>query len=277
MEEETTTQLKKISILGCGAIGSGIAKAVEQDLKHLCCLTGLYDINKEKITRLEKSLNRDNLVRESLEELLLDCDILVEAVNSSDTHSLIRRSLEAKKDVLTMSVGKLLNAKDLFHLARENRCSLIIPSGAIAGIDAIKSACLVPVEKITLTTRKPISGFSNNSYIKDKGIDLDAIEGERLIFEGSVDDAVRYFPRNINVAATLALASEAKNKITIRIITSPEYTINSHEIDIKGDFGHMISRTENVISPDNPKTSYLAVLSAIQTLKEFCSGVRIGT
>ncbi|MFA5260321.1 MAG: aspartate dehydrogenase domain-containing protein, partial [Candidatus Omnitrophota bacterium] len=93
----------------------------------------------------------------------------------------------------------------------------------------------------------------------------------------TVDDAVRHFPRNINVAATLAIASHAKSKIIIRILTSPEYTINSHEIDIQGDFGHMVSRTENVICPDNPKTSYLAVLSAIQTLKEFCSGVRVGT
>ncbi len=272
----STRKIKRVAILGCGAIGSRIAHAIKKDLQSLCALSGIYDIDPSKTAKLEQALSEDNLIRDSFSALLQDCDILVEAINS-DTHDFIQMALEAKKDVLSVSVGRLLNAEDLLALSIKNGCALLIPSGAIAGIDAVKSASLASISKITLTTRKPIAGFSHNRYIEDRGINLEDITGETCIFEGTVDDAVRYFPRNINVAATLALASHAKSKIVIRLLTSPEYTINSHEIDIQGDFGHMISRTENVVCPDNPKTSYLAVLSAVQTLKEFCSGVRVGT
>ena len=97
-----------------------------------------------------------------------------------------------------------------------------------------------------------------------------------VIFKGSVANAVKAFPRNINVAATLALASQCRRKILIRIIVSPEYKTNSHTIELKGKFGRIVTQTDNLVCPDNPKTSYLAVLSAIQMPKQFPSTVKIG-
>ena len=267
----------KVGILGCGAIGSGIAKSIVFDLKDLCELSGLYDLDAQRIQSLEKSLNKNNLRRTSLEDILNHCDLIVEAVNAKDTQALIRSVLNAKKNILVMSVGKLLNADDLFTLAAKNNTSLLVPSGAIAGIDAIKAASLVGIEKITLTTRKPPAGLTGIPYLESHGIDLTKITDETLVFEGDVDSAVENFPQNINVAATLALACQAKEKIAIRILSSPGYTTNSHEIVVEGDFGRLTTRTENIACPDNPRTSYLAVLSGIQTLKEFCQNIRIGT
>ena len=269
---------KTIGILGCGAIGSRIAKSVTQELSGFCQLTGLFDVIADKVTTTANSLAGQHLIRNSFPDLLDHCQLLVEAINTEDALPLIRQALSAKKDVLVMSVGRLLAALDIAALAKANGVSLLIPSGAIAGIDTIKAASLLKIEKITLTTRKPLNGFKDNAYIRQCGINLAQIRGETTIFEGAIDAAVKYFPQNLNVAATLALASQAKEKISIRIMTSPQFTTNSHEIEVIGDFGRMISRTENVICPDNPKTSYLAVLSGIQTLKEFCSGgVRVGT
>ncbi|MCK5580358.1 MAG: aspartate dehydrogenase [Candidatus Omnitrophica bacterium] len=267
----------KVGIIGCGAIGSGIAKSVVQDLRHLCEISGLYDLDQQKVDTLEQSLNQTDLKRSSLEEILKDCDLMVEAVNATNTQDLIRTALTAKKDILVMSVGKLLNADDLFSLAAENHVTLLIPTGAIAGIDAIKAASLAGITKITLTTRKPPAGLSGIPYIESQGIDLDKITGETVIFDGDVTAAVKHFPQNINVAATLALACNAKDKLTIRIISSPTYTKNSHEIEAEGDFGRIVTLTENIACPDNPKTSYLAVLSGIQALKDFCQNIRIGT
>ncbi len=176
-----------------------------------------------------------------------------------------------------MSIGRLLLTPALFRLARHNHCHLLIPSGAVSGLDTVKAAGLKKIHRITLTTRKPLKGFSNNPYLKKKGIRLDRIRRITTIFEGPVRQAVKHFPRNINVAATLALASGREDKLRIRILTAPHFTKNSHEVEIVGDFGRMVSRTENTICPDNPKTSYLAVLSAIQTLKDFAQGGRIGT
>ncbi len=267
----------RIGIVGCGAIGGGIARYISKGLKKDCQLTGLYDIQYGRVERLRRELSAGPIEKNSLKALLKSCDLMIEAVNATSTREIVREALLSKKDVIAMSVGKLLDASDLFSLARKRGCRLLIPSGAIAGIDAVKSASLARIHKISLTTRKPLNGFANNPYLTRKGIDLAAVKKETVLFKGDVDTAVKFFPQNINVAATLALASQAKDRITVCIMTSPKYKVNSHEIEIIGDFGRIVTRTDNVVSPENPKTSYLAVLSGMQTLKQFCQGTGIGT
>ncbi|HOW36236.1 MAG TPA: aspartate dehydrogenase [Candidatus Omnitrophota bacterium] len=267
----------RIGIVGCGAIGSRIAKSVVNELKSQCALTGLYDINPAKSRNLARRLRRRNTNKKSLAELIRSCDFLVEAINSDETAAIIRKAIKARKSVLAMSIGKLLNAQDLFRLAEKNKSSILLPSGAIAGIDAIKAASLVSIDHITLTTRKPPSGFIKSAYIRQKGINLNAIKGEKVIFDGTVGQAVKAFPENINVAATLALASGVTSKIRVRIMIDPALKQNSHEVEAIGEFGRMTSRTENVICPDSPKTSYLAALSAIRTLKQYFQAVKVGT
>jgi aspartate dehydrogenase len=271
------TRKIRIGIIGCGAIGSRMAKSIQDDMAKQCRLSGLYDLAAEKAEKLGRQLRKKKLFKTSLEGLFRNCDLVVEAVNAPDTKSIIAKALKKRKDVLVMSVGKILNDQNLFSLAHKNRCSLLIPSGAIAGMDAIKAASPLKFSSLTLTTRKPLSGFKNNPYLRQKRLDVDQITAETVIFDGDVNSAVKFFPQNINVAATLALASQAKNKLRIRILTSPEFKTNSHEIEAVGDFGRILTRTENVVCPDNPKTSYLAVLSAIQTLKQYVNNNHIGT
>jgi len=268
----------RIGILGCGAIGSRIAKSVTQELKDCCQLAGFYDCAPAKMATLAKALKQNDLKKRSLKELIQSCDLMVEAVTSTQTDQFVHEALNSGRHVLTMSVGKLLLSQDkIFTAAAKHRCHLLVPSGAIAGIDALKAASLVRIDKITLTTRKPLNGFTQNEYLEKKKIFLATITGETVMFDGTVKEAVKHFPQNINVAATLAFACGMPQKIRVRILTSPEYKINSHEIEIKGEFGRIFTRTENVTCPDNPKTSWLAVLSAIKTLKDFCTGYRIGT
>ena len=267
----------KVGIVGCGAIGSRIAISIQKDLKKTCQLTAIFDIDCKKTQKLERILRQKNVAKASLTEVIKNCDLMIESVNAKNTLSIIRQAFNARKDVLAMSVGKLLNAQALFRLANQKKCHLLLPSGAIAGIDAIKAASLAGLKKIILTTRKPISGFKDNPYLIKKGIDLSKIKKATTLFEGDVQTAVKAFPLNINVAATIALACQAKKKLIIRIITSPKFKTNTHEIEVTGAFGHLKTYTDNVVCPDNPKTSYLAVLSGIQTLKQFCAGVFVGT
>ena len=267
----------KIGIVGCGAIGSRIAKSICKELRKFCYVSGLYDIDQKKTRRLEKNLKLKKVATDALTPLIKNCDCLVEAVNAESTREIIEQALQSQKSVLAMSVGKLLKAPDLFDLARKNKCALLLPSGAIAGLDAIKAASLVHVDKITLITRKPPVSFQNNPYLKKNRIDLTKIKEETLLFRGDVQSAVKWFPQNINVAATLFFASQLKRNITIEIYTCPDYKMNSHEIEMIGDFGRLFTRTDNIVCPDNPKTSYLAVLSGIQTLKQYCTGILIGT
>ncbi len=267
----------RVGIVGCGAIGSGIAEAVQKELKASCELSGLYDVREEAVIRLASRLRQKKLIRRSLKDLIAGCDLMVEAVSAKDTQDLVKQAVMMKKHVLAMSIGKLFKAQSIFRLARLKGSKIILPSGAIAGVDAIKSASLRGIKFIKLTTRKPLSGFYKNAYLESKGIELNRIKKETVLFEGPVSKAVEYFPQNINVAATLALASGNPDKVTVCIKTSPEYTRNCHDVEMVGDFGRMHTSTENVVCPDNPKTSYLAVLSGIQSLKQFSLSLIIGS
>jgi len=278
MPKSTSLKNKpRLGVCGCGAIGARIAQSTTTELKKHYRLTALYDQDHTKTEVLAQKLKNRSLSKKSFRDLLKSSDVVVEAVNPPAARPIIRQALIQKKHTLAMSIGRLLLAQDLFQLAQKKHCQLLIPSGAVSGIDTVKAASLKKISKIVLTTRKPLRGFSGNPYLKKKGIRLDKIRGTTVIFEGSVTQAIKHFPQNINVAATVALASRHPKKLKIRLLTSPYFTVNSHEVEIMGDFGHMVSRTENKICPDNPKTSYLAVLSAIQTLKDFSTGARIGT
>lgn len=163
------------------------------------------------------------------------------------------------------------------QLAREKNCRIYLPSGALTGLDGVKSAAVGRIDSVTLTTRKPPAGLSGAPYLAREGIDLSSLREEKVIFEGSAEEAVEGFPRNINVAATLSLAGIGVAKTRVRIIADPKISRNIHEIEVEGEFGRLISRTENLPSPSNPKTSLLAIFSAIATLKSLASPVRIGT
>jgi len=176
-----------------------------------------------------------------------------------------------------MSTGGLVGREELLQEAEKNNVKLYIPSGAICGVDGLKSASIGNIDSVTLTTRKPPKGLAGAPYLKSKNLDLSDIREETIIFEGSAIDAIGGFPQNVNVSAVLSLAGIGAKKTRVRIVTSPAYTKNVHEIEIIGDFGKITTRTENVPSRTNPKTSALAVFSAIAALKGITSSVRIGT
>ena len=274
----TATKTKlKIGIVGCGAIGSRLAKAVVVNFGDKAELSGIYDVILEKAHNLASELKINNIVVSTLDDLIKRCDFVIESASAKSSKSIAKSVVEAGKDILVMSVGGMLEAQDVFKLAKDKSCHIYFPSGAIAGLDAIKAASFSNINNITITTRKPPSGLKGNEYLLKNNFDLDHIQKETIVFEGSVDKAVELFPQNINVAATLSLASGCKDKIKVKIVTSPEYKRNSHEIIAEGDFGAIKTCTDNLPCPDNPKTSFLAVLSATAMLKNILEPVKIGT
>lgn len=271
-------QKLKIGFIGCGAIGSRLAESVQYNLRDKCVISGLYDLVPEKPISLAKHLHlKPGLIKKSFLELITSSDFIVEAIASNETTTIIQQVVRARKGILVMSVGKILDIPKIFQLAEKNKTPVLIPSGAIAGLDAIKAVGAKDISRISLTTRKPPTSLSQTPYLTQKGIFINAIKKETVIFDGTVDRSIKLFPRNINVAAALALASGVRKKIHVRIITSPQFKTNSHEITVEGKFGSLTTHTHNLPCPDNPKTSYLAVLSALQTLKQYFQSVKIGT
>jgi aspartate dehydrogenase len=267
----------KLGIVGCGAIGSRIALSVKKELKSKFMIAAVYDTDTTKAETLAARFDRKIKVARNLDELIRSSEMIVEAVNTQATQEIVKRSLKARKHILAMSIGRLLNNSSLFSLAERSHSSLLLPSGAIAGLDAVKSAAIAGITSITLTSRKPPAGFSDNRYVIEKKLLSKKTKNDVVLFDGNVSDAVKFFPQNINVAAAIAIAAGPKAKLHVKIIASPGLKRNTHEIVLDGAFGRITTKCENTVCPDNPKTSYLAVLSGIRTLQQFALNVRIGT
>jgi aspartate dehydrogenase len=269
-------QAVRVGIVGCGAIGSAIARAVDAAQVPGAALAAVCDSQPERATALAESLASHPAACD-LAGLIEACDIVVEAASAAALPEIARPALEAGRTVLAMSVGALLGSPDLMALARERGARLLAPSGAIAGLDAVKAAAAAGVESVTLTTRKPPAGLAGAPYLVAHGVDLSKIAEATTVFEGPAAEAVKGFPANVNVAAALSLAGIGPERTRVRIVADPAATANSHEIEVRGEFGCLTARTENRPSPDNPKTSYLAALSAIAALRDAVGQTRIGT
>ncbi|MCX5665853.1 MAG: aspartate dehydrogenase [Candidatus Omnitrophica bacterium] len=266
----------KVGIIGCGTIGSEMARACQDMLKSSVDLVGICDLVEEKALGLQKSLKEKTPVLK-FDELIKRSGLIVEAAGAKISAEILKKAIAGKKDVLIMSIGGLLGNESLLDKAERSGIKVYLPSGALCGIDGLKSASVGRIDSVTLTTRKPPKGLAGAPYIINNNIDLSSIKEETVIFEGTASDAVKGFPQNVNVAAVLSLAGLGAANTRVRIVTSPDYTKNIHEVEIKGESGTITTRTENLPSKVNPKTSQLAVYSAIATLKGIVKSVRIGT
>jgi aspartate dehydrogenase len=270
-------KILKIGIAGCGAIGSSLARVIFSDLKGQAALVGLYDIDTQKACKLAGKLNKPKLAARNLNNLLNKADLVIEAAKPDAVSDIAKKTLSCGVDIMVMSVGGLLeNYRKLESLARKKGCHIYIPSGAVCGIDGLKAAKNCKINKVTLTTRKPARAFLGVDYVLEKKINLQKLTEDTVIFEGSAAMAVRAFPQNINVAATLSLAGLGKDKTNVRLVASPQVTRNIHEVEIDSQAGKIVCRSENVVHPDNPKTSFLAVLSAVATLRRILEPLQIG-
>ncbi|AEF95966.1 aspartate dehydrogenase [Methanotorris igneus] len=265
----------KIGIVGCGAIATFISKAIARKKVSNAKVVAYYDKNRHKAEKLSKITNAD--VCDSIDELVKkDIDLVVEAASIKAVEEVATKALSNNKDVLVMSVGAFVDKElflKLYNLAKDKGRKIYLPSGAIAGIDAIKSLTFGKIEEVVLKTTKPVEGLKE--ALKDKGIDADAIKEPTVVFEGDVFDAIKQFPSNINVSVMLSIASEFPAKVII--VADPNAKTNNHEIFVKSSIGTLKVLIENVPCEENPKTSALAAYSAIRIIKDISEPIKIGT
>ncbi len=261
----------KAALIGCGNIGTALAFTLEK--RGGIQLRSLVDENQPSALQLQKKLkiNKPKIV--SLEEAILNNDLIIEAASPSAVREIIKvlSLYQLKKKLMVISTGGLISKNNL--LKKISGCEVFIPSGAIAGLDAIK-AVSNKIDSLELITSKPPAGLQESPFVKNLKINLSLLKKKKIIFEGNIFDAVNCFPQNINVAASLFLASKFKN-IKVSIVADPNTTTNNHEIICKGKFGTIHTITRNFPSP-NPKTSYLALLSAQSVLTNIDNKIKIG-
>ncbi len=241
--------MKKIGVIGCGNMFRVLVEAAKSGkLKgEIVCA---YDYQRERCEEL-------GIPYMTVEKMLSNVDIVVEAASIQAVKEYGEIVLSAGKDFVVMSVGALLDddlRKNLMKISRRTGARIIVPSGAIGGIDAIKA--LPEDAMIKIVTTKPS---------RTLGVD---VKERKVIFSGNAKEAVEKFPRSMNVAALLSLASG--KTVDVEVIADPNAERNTHRIICEGSFGKMEITVENVPSPYNPRTSYLACLSLIRVLNNLC-------
>lgn len=241
-------RVKKLGVIGCGVIGTLIAQSFAERLIQ-CDELLLHDKDIEKARRLRDSLKVPITPMSSVDEMIRAKPIIiVEAASQQAVRDYLQKILSSNIEMVVMSVGALLDMD-----VKSKRVH--IPSGAIGGLDAISTAALAGIQEITLTTRK-----------NPKTLNLDNVS-EKTAYEGFAKEAVKLFPREMNVAATLALTVRP-HEVKVRVISDPKTTRNVHEIRLLWKHGNMLFRFENDPHPENPGTSALAAWSAINLIKE---------
>jgi len=272
--------LKQIGLLGCGAIGTQIALAIDTG-KIPAILTHIYDDSKEKsFSLVEKLQNKPEIVENAHLLSSNSVDIVVEAASQDAVKDSALSILQNKKDLMIMSVGALLDESIydiLSDACKDFKKTIYLPSGAIAGLDGIKSI-KDELDSVSITTTKHPRSLKGAKFFENSKINLDNIASATTIFEGTAKEAVSLFPANINVAALLSLTGIGSEKTRVKIVADPDTDKNTHQIEAAGTFGKMTFIIENFPDVNNPKTSRLAILSAIETLKKYCSNdIQIGT
>ncbi len=247
----------KIGVAGCGALGTIVCNALRDGIEGYD-FVGVSDIE-------EVDFGVPNL---SFAELAEKCDMVVECLPPKIVPELAQDVLKRDKDLMMISACSLLLFPEINDIAAKSNGRIMMPSGAIAGLDAISALNCAGIDSATIATTKHPRGLKGAPYIVSENIDLDKIEGNTLIFRGSALEAAQAFPANINVAATLSFAGIGPEKTQVEVWADPNAQGNCHEITVKGGSSTIKTSVDNLPDPTNPKSSMLAGYSLVAALRK---------
>ena len=248
-----------IGLLGCGNIGHIIAN-YQGNWK----LVALYDQIFDRARELA-AVSGGTPYQDFQEFIRAPFDLIVEAASVRAVRLYAETVLLHDKDLVVLSVGALSDPafrESLIDIARTRGKKIYVPSGAITGLDNIRVGQIAPFSRLLLrTTKNPASlGVSAT--------------GRTLVFKGTANECIKEFPRNVNVSVALSLASG--QEVDVELYADPAVDRNLHEIFVEGVFGEVYIRVNNLPSPDNQATSYLAALSILSLLARIESPLVVG-
>lgn len=207
-------------------------------------------------------------------------DVVVEAAAHVAVRDHAAAILRAGVSLIVLSGGALADdalRMELEAAARASGATLNVPSGGIGGLDVLKTACVAGVDAVTIAVTKPPAAWKGIPAVERLGIDLDALSVATVLFDGTAREGVPLFPQNVNIAAVLSLAGIGFDRTRLKVVADPSLQYNTHYIDVAGRTGRFSIKLENVPTPENPKTAWLACYSALAALKSAANPVRYGT
>ena len=264
----------RVAIAGLGAIGRALARRLANGVPGLE-LTGVAvrDRSKAETWMREEGIDCPILTLPTLPDY---ADLAVEAAPAAVLEEICRPMLSAGKRVMVLSAGALLPRPDLIDLAREASGQIIVPTGALLGLDAVAAAAEGNIHSVRMVTRKPPKGLAGAPHLAENSISVEGLEEAKLVFRGTAREAAAGFPANVNVAAALSLAGIGPDRTAIEIWADPSVSRNCHTIEVDADSARFTLSIENVPS-ENPKTGRITALSALAALRKLHAPLRVGT
>ena len=263
-----------VAIGGLGAIGLQLAKALDRGVDGLR-LVAVSARDKERArANVAGFANPPGVVE--LNELA-QADIVVEAAPAAVFEAIAVPALTAGRIFVPSSVGALLPRMHLVDLARQHGARIVVPTGALLGLDAVRAAAEGEVSSVTIESRKHPRGWAGAPYLVKHGIDVASCNAATVIFEGNAYDAAAGFPANVNVAAALALAGIGPERTTVRLWADPGVDRNIHTIKVEAAAARLTMTVENVPSEGNPRTGKLTPLSVLACLRGLVSTLKVGS
>ena len=271
----STIQPLRIAIAGLGAIGKSLARTLAAGGVPGVVLASVSAKNLDRAREFVDTLPVRAAVL-PIGELEPSADVVVECAPGALLPQIVGPFLRAKKQAIVLSVGALLSNPDLIEQARGQGGTLLVPTGALIGLDAVIAAAEGTIHSVTMVTRKPPNGLVGAPHLVESQIDVDGLTQPKCVFKGNAREAAKGFPANVNVAAALSLAGIGPDRTTIEVWADPTVTRNVHSIEVDSDSARFRMTMENIPS-ENPKTGRIVAQSVLALLRKMNANFRVGT
>ena len=265
----------RIAIAGLGAIGKSLARTLAAGSIPGVTLSAVSAKNLDRAREFVETLPVKAAVL-AIADLEPNADVVVECAPGALLPQIVTPFLKARKHAIVLSVGALLSHPDLIELARAAGGTLLVPTGALIGLDAVIAAAEGTIHSVTMVTRKPPNGLVGAPYLVENHIEVDGLTEPKRVFKGNAREAARGFPANLNVVAALSLAGIGPDRTTLEIWADPTVTRNVHSIEVDSDSARFRMTMENIPS-ENPKTGRIVAQSVIALLRKMNANFRVGT
>jgi aspartate dehydrogenase len=264
----------KVGLAGLGAVGLEVARRIEAGIPGLS-LTAVSVRDTEKAKRNLPQVGT-SIALLAAEALAQSCDLVVECLPPAMFRAVALSAIEPGKLFMPLSVGQLLENWDLVDRAKQTGARILVPTGGLIGLDAVRAAAEGTIRSVTMITRKPPGGLEGAPYLVERGISLKGLNAARKVFDGTAREGARGFPQNVNVAAALSLAGIGPDRTHLEIWADPALDRNTHRIEVDADTAHFSMAIENVPS-ENPRTGRIVALSTVAALRGLVSELKVGT
>jgi aspartate dehydrogenase len=264
----------RVAVGGLGAIGRVLARKLADGIPGLTLACAAAGDHAKARTWLDAERITCPLVEP--EAFPTHADLAIECAPASALERICTPMLEAGKRVMVLSAGALIPRPQLVELAKARGGQIIVPTGALLGLDAVSAAAEGRIHSVRMITRKPPRGLAGAPYLEANGISVEGLNGPKRVFAGTARDGAAGFPANVNVAAALSLAGIGPDRTMMEIWADPSIDRNCHSIEVDSDSARFTLSIENIPS-ENPKTGRITALSVVAALRKLGAPLRVGT